>query len=295
VVIGNFEDRSVFYQIRRTKNCGRKEYKKHTPLNSPTESGSRRRRGRPKHTSTPTHSPTRLPFSKFSTTIPSSTSKRSPFSQLQTLATEIQTPTSFRTTRRSQISQIATPTTPKSPTQTTPTQTPTTRFSQFSQIAAPTTPTTPIQRKRKMSSPTDSSKRPKFDLHPPIEDPLINDTAEESWQPRKKQGQWTYFQANLLKKLSSEKVLEKIFVKSDKRVVQSMKLKNHLYDDIDKYFRPNQKFVVGSLKDQNILNLDFKTLQPEQALSSVCCAYVMKMLSLKRKNIQIEFNVTPLK
>lgn len=39
----------------------------------------------------------------------------------------------------------------------------------------------------------------------PLENPLINQQAEESWQPRKKSVKWTYFGANLLQILHNQK------------------------------------------------------------------------------------------
>ncbi len=78
---------------------------------------------------------------------------------------------------------------------------------------------------------------------------------------KKKTRKMDLFPSESTQNFTDEKILEKIFVKSDKRVMKSIKLKNHLYDDVDVYFKPNLKFVVGSLKKQKIVNSDFNILK----------------------------------
>ncbi len=126
----------------------------------------------------------------------------------------------------------------------------------------------------------------------PMENPLINQHAEESRQPRKKSVKWTYFTANLLKNFTEPKVLNKIFNSNDKRVSKGVRLTNHLFDDPSIYIKPTEKFIVARVDRKSgplLENVDFKCLDEGQ-LTIPCAKFILTILRKKYKQIQYEID-----
>lgn len=145
-----------------------------------------------------------------------------------------------------------------------------------------------IQNKRKVET-EESPKTPTSSCY--IGDP----NATESWGPKRKKSekQHNYFHSNLLREFNSPKVLNKIFDVKDKRVTESTMLKNHLFDDPDKYCNTNGRFIVAAsslAKDGIILsNYDYMTLRRDEQVALGCIQFIVQLLSKRRKDIQFIF------
>lgn len=142
-----------------------------------------------------------------------------------------------------------------------------------------------IQNKRNIQTPTTPTT--------PTSSCYIGDrNATESWGPKRKKSekQHNYFHSNLLREFDSPKVTNQIFQVKDKRVTISTKLKNHLFDDPDKYLNTNEHFIVAAsslAKDACILsNYDYKTLKRDQPVALGCIQFLLQLFSKKRKDIQ---------